>query len=99
MDLRCTLWGFERNGGIKLGFKINSCVKILSKQLLQQKKFLPIILQRSLALAGYDFLSGSSSAVHCGEACLASYAKESIACLQFICKRPVASAGAASRVA
>lgn len=36
MDLRCTLWGFERNGGIKLGFNMqqgwNSYVKIPSKQ-------------------------------------------------------------------
>lgn len=36
MDLRCTLMGFERNGGIKLGFNMqqgwNSYVKIPSKQ-------------------------------------------------------------------
>ena len=36
MDLRCTLGGFERNGGIKLGFNMqqgwNSYVKNPSKQ-------------------------------------------------------------------
>lgn len=42
MDLRCTLKGFERNGGIKLGFNMqqgwNSYVKIPSKQ-FDLKKF------------------------------------------------------------
>ena len=36
IDLRCILRGFERNGGIKLGFNmqqgLNSCVKVPSKQ-------------------------------------------------------------------
>lgn len=42
MDLRCTLRGFERNRGIKLGFNMqqgwNSCVKIPSNQ-FDLKKF------------------------------------------------------------
>jgi len=42
IDLRCILMGFERNGGIKLGFNMqqgwNSYVKIPSKQ-FDLKKF------------------------------------------------------------